>query len=80
LASLDEREPALDTRVVESSEQQTIDQVAARLIDAYLEVEPAQVHKIVNAEYARFQGRPIRDFVPLFVERNARAKLSMLVA
>lgn len=29
---------------------------------------------VVNDYYARFDGRPIRDFVPLFVERGARTR------
>lgn len=62
------------------SEQQIIEQLAQRLADAHTLVEPAQVAKVVHAEYARFEGRPIRDFVPLFVERNAEAELTKLTA
>ena len=54
------------------SEQQIIDELAGRLVDVYVQVEPAQVSRIVNEEYARFSGRPIRDFIPLFVERDAK--------
>jgi hypothetical protein len=32
----------------------------------------------VNEEYSRFDGRPIRDFIPLFVERNATKELAKL--
>ena len=62
--------------VIESSEQQTIDQVAQRLISVYPDADPTHVARLVNEEYARFEGRPIRDFIPLFVERNAKAELS----
>ena len=67
-------------RVIELSEQQIIDQLAGRLVDVYTEVEPESVSRIVQQEYARFDGRPIRDFIPLFVERNAKAELSKLNA
>ncbi|KWX66538.1 three-helix bundle dimerization domain-containing protein [Mycobacterium sp. NAZ190054] len=60
------------------TEQQIIDQLAQRLADAHAEVEPAQVTEVVQEQYARFAGSPIRDFVPLFVERNATAELSRL--
>lgn len=66
--------------MIELSEQQIIDQVAGRLVDTYAEVEPNHVSQIVHQQYARFDGRPIRDFIPLFVERNARAELSKLGA
>ena len=60
------------------SEQQIIEQLAQRLADAHATLEPAEVAKVVHDHYARFAGSPIRDFVPLFVERNATAELSRL--
>lgn len=45
-------------------------------MDAYAQVEPTRILSIVSREYARFAGSPIRDFIPLFVERNAKAELS----
>jgi len=64
--------------VIALSEQQIIDQLAQRLADAHTTVAPAQVAQVVHEHYARFEGRPIRDFVPLFVERNAAAELTKL--
>ena len=64
--------------MIELSEQQIIDQVAHRLADAHTQVEPAHVVRVVQEEYARFDSRPIRDFIPLFVERNATKKLAKL--
>jgi hypothetical protein len=61
---------------IELSEQQIIDQLAGRLVDIYSEVEPQYVSRVVHQEYARFEGRPIRDFIPLFVERSGKAELS----
>jgi hypothetical protein len=81
-------EPAFDgtwTRcqpdlVIELSEQQIIDQVARRLADAHKQLEPADVARLVHEEYARFDGRPIRDFIPLFVEPHTKKELSKLTA
>ena len=64
--------------MVELSEQQIIDQLAQRLADAHESVAPDRVAAVVHQEYSRFTGSRIRDFVPLFVERNARAELSRL--
>lgn len=64
--------------MIELSEQQIIEQVAGRLVDTYAEVEPRHVSQIVHNEYARFDGRPVRDYIPLFVERRARAELSAM--
>ena len=66
------------TYVIELSEDQVIDQLAGRLADAHTQLEPAHVAAVVRTEYARFDGRPIRDFIPLFVERNAKKELSKL--
>jgi len=62
--------------MIELSEQQIIDQLAQRLADVHKQVEPDHVTRVVQHEYARFEGRPIRDFIPLFVERNAAQELS----
>ena len=62
--------------MIESTEQQTIDELAQRLVSVYPDADPTDVARLVNEEYARFAGRPIRDFIPLFVERNAKADLS----
>ena len=64
--------------VIELSEQQIIDQLAQRLADTHAQVEPEQVTRVVREQYARFEGRPIRDFVPLFVERSATRELTQL--
>jgi hypothetical protein len=37
-----------------------------------------KVAEVVNDRYARFADRPIRDYIPLFVERAARTELAQL--
>ena len=66
--------------MIKLSEQQIIEQLAGRLVEVYAEIQPDYVTTIVQEEYARFDGRPIRDFVPLFVERNVKTELSKLSA
>ena len=53
-----------------------IDQVVNRLATKYPAVPAAKVADVVTAFHARFEGRPIRDYVPLFVERGAGTQLA----
>jgi len=62
--------------MIELSEQQIIDELAQRLAGQHSLIELAHVTRVVHDEYARFDGRPIRDFIPLFVERNATKELA----
>lgn len=66
--------------MIELNEHQIIDQVADRLVDAYPRVPAETVDKVVREKYERFEGRPVRDFVPLLVERNARSELAAFAA
>ena len=65
--------------VIESSERTVIDQVVDRLAQKYWHVPTEKVADVVNTCYARFEGRPIRDVVPLFVERGARDQLAQMI-
>ncbi len=72
--------PAFDAAsMVELSEQQIMDQIAARLSDMYDRIPAQDVARLVHREHARFDGRPIRDFVPLFVERHAKEELARII-
>ncbi len=65
-----------DDQVIDLKEQAIIEQLAQRLASKFAEVPPTTVEDVVRAQYARFDGRPVRDFVPLFVERRASSELS----
>jgi hypothetical protein len=64
--------------VIELSEQTIIDQLVDRLAEKYPAVPTDEVAAVVNSCHARFEGSPIRDYVPLFVERVARRELAGL--
>jgi hypothetical protein len=64
--------------MIELSEQQIIGQIAERLTGVYPTVSADAVMRLVREEHARFDGRPVRDFVPLFVERYVKAELAKL--
>ena len=62
----------IDTASVEES---ALRAAAARLCARFSTVSPEVVEQVLHATYARFEGRPIRDFVPLLVERAAAERL-----
>jgi hypothetical protein len=57
-------------------ERHALDQVTDRLSKSFAgRFSPARVDDTVNAIHHRFDGRPIREFVPVLVERMARDEL-----
>jgi hypothetical protein len=66
--------------VIELSEQAIIDQIVARLTRRFPSVSASTVSTVVHDVHSRYDDRPVRDFVPLLVERNAKSELSRLGA
>ena len=66
--------------VIELSEQTVIEQLVVRLTHRYPTISASTVTDVVRDVHARFEGRPLRDFVPLLVERHARSELDRLRA
>jgi uncharacterized protein YicC (UPF0701 family) len=69
--------------VIELSEQTVIDQLVGRLTSRYPAISQSRVERVVHDVHdvhARFDGRPLRDYVPLLVERSARSELDQLHA
>jgi len=57
-------------------EARAIDQLIQRLTTRFSTTPPETVRAVVHASYDEFKGRPIRDFVPVLVERDAKERLS----
>lgn len=57
-------------------EQSAIAQVIDRLSAQFPQIPGATVASVVHGAHSRFEGRPVRDYVPLFVERAAARELS----
>ena len=53
-----------------------IHDVERRMMDEYADLPEVQVSEVITQAHNRFAGSRIRDFVPLLVERRARAELS----
>jgi hypothetical protein len=66
--------------VIALSEQTVIEQVVARLTSRYPAISASTVAGIVRDVHSRFEGRPLRDYVPLLVERTAKSELERLHA
>ena len=66
--------------MIELSEQTVIEQLVARLTSRYPTISKSTVESVVHDVHARFDGRPLRDYVPLLVERSARRELDQLHA
>lgn len=66
--------------MIELSEQTVIDQIVMRLTSQYPTIAASTVSAVVHDVHSRYAGRPLRDYVPLFVERNARSELERLGA
>ena len=64
--------------MIELNEQQIIDHMTARLSEKYPRVPTETVSRLIQEEYPRFDDRPLREYLPLFVERNAEAELAKL--
>jgi len=57
------------------NENRAIEQISERLRSRYAEAAPARVDAAVKAAHDNLRDSRIRDFVPIFVERRARATL-----
>ena len=60
---------------VASGEEVALRAAATRLCARFPELPPEVVAEALQTAHARFDGRPVRDFVPLLVERAAAAAL-----
>ena len=58
-----------------SDEERAIGEVIERLAKQFPQVPAEAVEQVVSQSRPEFDGVPIRDFVPLFVERGAKARL-----
>lgn len=56
-------------------EARAIEALVERLTARFAETAPETVRAIIFACYDDFKGKPIRDFVPVLVERSAKDRL-----
>lgn len=59
----------------ESEEEKAVEEVADRLTERFPGVPRNHVEQVVNDVHLELDGHPIRDFVPVLVEHDARKRL-----
>jgi hypothetical protein len=59
-----------------SEEERAITEIVERLGKKFPQIATAAIAETVAASRPEFADAPIRDFVPLFVERSAKHKLT----
>jgi hypothetical protein len=64
--------------MAEMSEQLLVADAERRLTSKYPDLPVDEIARAVQRARARFEHSRIRDFVPLLVERHARAELAQL--
>lgn len=62
----------------DDSEQRGVDEVIDRLGKKYPDVDRELIREIVTDEHGAFNGRPVRDFVPVLVEKRAKQRVKSL--
>jgi len=53
-------------------ELRTVTELTKRLTGTYPDVASDRIENVVHQSHERFAGRPIRDFVPVLVDRHAQ--------
>lgn len=73
---LDEEGCLSEARIMnESEEEKAVEEVADRLAERFPSVPRYHVEQVVNDVHLALDGHPIRDFVPVLVEHDARKRL-----
>ncbi len=62
----------------EAAEQRSVEEVVDRLTTKYPDVDRLEIGKIVAEEHQAYAGRPVRDFVPVLVEKSAKKRVKAL--
>ena len=65
-----------DVDTAAAHEARELNEVVERLREQFPDVPEDRVRSVVTKAHEGFAGHPIRDFVPVFVERVARDDLS----
>jgi hypothetical protein len=65
-----------DVDIAAAHESRELNEVVERLLERFPDMQEERVRSVVTEAHKRFAGNPIRDFVPVFVERSARDELS----
>jgi hypothetical protein len=65
-----------DVDLAAAHESRELNEVVERLLLRFPDMQEERVRSVVTKAHEKFVGNPIRDFVPVFIERSAREELS----
>jgi len=65
------------TNIRMGREAETLERIVARLCLQFPELSADHIYRAVYGRYDDFEDSPIRDFVPILVERGARDDLKV---
>lgn len=60
---------------MDENESAKVEQAIGKLAEAFPAVPVEEITELVHTEHAALDGRPVRDYVPVLVERAARTRL-----
>jgi hypothetical protein len=72
-------EPTLQT-VSDLSEQVAMTRLEQRLHGMYAGLSPERISAVVQDARAQFAQSPVRDFIPLLIERRVRRQLAAMAS
>ncbi len=61
-----------------TDEDQALTELSARLRERFPTALPETIDTVVRGSHREFDGDPIRDFIPVLVEREAVARLRQI--
>ena len=70
------RSGSINGMMSNEDETRAVTEVAQRLTVSFPDVAPDVIQDTVHTSHQRFAGSPIRDFVPVLVERAANTSLA----
>jgi hypothetical protein len=59
------------------AEQAAFDKLVERVKGQFPELDREVIVRAVRGEYGKFETSPIRDFLPILIERSVRAELAV---
>ncbi|MGI9822982.1 three-helix bundle dimerization domain-containing protein [Agromyces sp. Marseille-Q5079] len=62
----------------EAAELRSVEEVVDRLAVKYPDVDRAVIAEIVAEEHHEYEGRRVRDFVPVLVEKSAKKRVKAI--
>lgn len=62
-------------RMSDPDETKSIDTVIAALEQRFPQLPRPEIEEIVGQRYHQFDGAPVRDYIPVLVQRSAKERL-----